>query len=217
MKIILDGEPVSQIRMKYSGRNGIGRIYDPREKIKKEIKKKIENQFKLHPKFIHPRVSFVFHMPIPKSLPKKTFSLYKSGLFKHEKKPDVDNFIKLYLDCMDTICFDGDQKVTLGPSIKLYHLNPKTIIIINEMQELLSPLEVDPLTWEALFGKECGKCSFSEMVSLPDSYTPNDLIHLRSSDNLCPYQKVDTSLIKSVVPHIKVSESLSLKQPHHQL
>lgn len=148
---MIDGEPVSQIRMKYSGRNGIGRIYDPREKVKKQIKKIIEVQHILYPKFLHPRVSFIFHMPIPKSTPKKLLTLYNSGLLKHEKKPDVDNFIKLYLDCMDGICFDGDQQVQLGPCVKLYHPQPKTIIFLNTSAEILKYDEIDREVWEYLF------------------------------------------------------------------
>ncbi len=178
MKIILPGNPVAQIRMKFSSRNGIGRVYDLRKKEKGHLKEVIGLKHVLYPCFVHPRVSFIFHMPIPKSLPKKHLWIYESGFLKHEKKPDVDNLIKLYLDCMDGICFDGDQKVSLGASVKLYHPFPKTIIVINETSELLSPLEVDPMTWFALFGKESGRCSSSEMDSLPDFYTPT---HLKSS------------------------------------
>lgn len=142
MKLIIPGEPIAQIRMKYSGRNGIGRIYDPREKEKKRLKKLIENLYGDNSHFKHPRISFIFHMPIPTSIPKKSLPSYQSGCLKHEKKPDVDNLIKLYLDCMDLICFDGDQKVSLGPCVKLYHPEPKTIIIIEETTELISSSEI---------------------------------------------------------------------------
>lgn len=172
MKIILPGTPIAQIRMKYSGRNGIGRIYDPREKDKRKLKEVIKIAYQSHPFIIHPHVSFIFLMPIPSSIPKKQLSIYESGLLKHEKKPDVDNFIKLYLDCMDGICFDGDQKVSLGSSIKLYHSSPKTIIIINETEEILSPQEIDPLTWVDLYGQEYDRCSSSETASPHDSYIP---------------------------------------------
>jgi Holliday junction resolvase RusA-like endonuclease len=202
MKLVLPGDPIAQIRMKYSGRNGIGRIYDPRQKEKKRIKEIIALDYIRYPMFSHPRVSFIFHMPIPKSIPRRLLSLYQSGLLKHEKKPDVDNFIKLYLDCMDGLCFDGDQKVSLGHCVKLYHPHPKTIIIINRTQELLSPLEVDPMTWFALFGKECGKCSFSEMASLHDSYTPTSLESLQCPDNSYPSQIIGTSEPMPSVPFL---------------
>ena len=183
MKIIIEGTPISQIRMKFSGRNGIGRVYDPREKQKREIKAIIKSKFVEQTQFQHPRVSFVFLMPIPKSTPKKELQLYNSGLLKHEKKPDVDNIVKLYLDCMDTILFDGDQKVVLGTCVKLYHPSPKTIILIEEMTSILKPNEIDPLTFLGLFSKEVGQSSSGETAYLPDSYNPFQLTNLQLQNN----------------------------------
>ena len=202
MKIVIDGEPVAQIRMKFSGRNGIGRMYDPRAREKDKIKDIISRNFVNFDRIPHPRVSFIFHMSIPKSIPKRRRAIYESGLLKHEKKPDTDNFIKLYLDCMDGICFDGDQKVMLGPSIKLYHPHPKTIIIINSTEELLSPLEVDSLTWNLLFGSESGKCSSSEMDALPDFYSPDRLESSQCSDKTYPQQTIPSSLLIPSIPQI---------------
>ncbi len=170
MKLIIPGEPVCQIRMKFSGRNGIGRVYDPREKQKRDIKSYIANSVGCIHHFTHPRISFIFHMPIPKSIPRKFVALYNSGLLKHEKKPDVDNFIKLYLDCMDGILFEGDQKVQLGSSVKLYHPIPKTIVLLSEEAQTLSPREVDFEAWTALSAKESDKCSYDEKDSLSGFY-----------------------------------------------
>src|ERR1043166_5204689 len=190
MKIIMEGEPIAQIRMKYSGRNGIGRIYDPRQKEKTKLKQLITNIHGSNPQFAYPRVSFVFHMPIPKSIPKRLLPRYNSGFLKHQKKPDTDNFIKLYLDCMDTICFDGDQRVSLGNSVKLYHPHPKTIIIINEMTEELSPFEIDPHTWAFLSAAKSDKQSSTEMAFLPDFYTPNHLGIWQSDHMTDPPQEI---------------------------
>lgn len=188
MKLILPGDPIAQIRMRYSGRNGIGRMYDPRAKEKTLIKSVIKDQWIGESVLHNPRVSFVFHMPIPKSIPKKLIAIYQSGMLKHEKKPDVDNLVKLYLDCMDTMVFDGDQSVCLGPCVKLYHPYPKTLIIINETEAILSPLEVDLCTWFALFGRESGRCSDSETASLDGFYTPDALIPVLSHDMFYPQQ-----------------------------
>ncbi len=175
MKIVLPGDPIAQIRMRYSGRNGIGRMYDPREKEKRKLKADIAGKSGNSPLLIHPFISFIFHMPIPKSIPKRLLPLYQSGFLKHEKKPDVDNLVKLYLDCLDPIVFDGDQKVTLGSCVKLYHSEPKTIIMLSETKEVLTPQEVDPLTALFLFGEEYGKYCSLEMVSLPDCSILNQL------------------------------------------
>ena len=187
MKLILEGDPVCQIRMKFSGRNGIGRLYDPRKKIKDMLKKTILLKFKEAPKFEHPRVSFVFHMPIPKSIPKKLLPLYNSGLLKHEKKPDSDNLIKLYLDCLDDICFEGDQKVSLGNSIKLYHPKPKTVIIIDEMTEILQQSEVDPATWLFLSEEQHGEQYSCEKDCPSDSCNQDELTRLQSFAKKLPH------------------------------
>lgn len=141
MKLILPGTPVAQIRMKYSGRNGIGRLYDPRAKEKNQIKKDLRTLREDMPHFSmfeYPHVIFVFNMPIPKSIPKKLLHQYQSGRLKHVSKPDVDNFVKLYLDCMDGIFFMGDQKVSLGPAVKLYSPIPQTRIYLTETGPSLS-------------------------------------------------------------------------------
>ena len=195
MKIVIDGCPVAQTRMRFSGRNGIGRVYDPRQKEKRSIKEFISVDFSNRDLFNHPRVSFVFHMPIPKSIPRRLASIYESGFLKHDKKPDTDNFIKLYLDCMDGILFDGDQKVSLGACVKLYHPHPKTIILINETTPILSPLEVDSATFLLLYGQESSKQSFSEMADLPGFCSPTPLELSKCLDmTILPRQNVPSDL-----------------------
>lgn len=142
MKIIIPGDPVSQARMRHSTFRGFSVCYDPRAKEKKNIRWQLRDYLKEH-QFQHPRITFMFHMPIPKSTPKRDLALYTSGLLKHEKKPDTDNLIKLYLDCLDGITFSGDQMVSLGPAVKLYHPEPKTIIWLTETSRILQPWELD--------------------------------------------------------------------------
>lgn len=158
MMITIEGPPVCQIRMKMSNRGGFTRLYDPRAKQKNDIKQMIFQKFS-EKKFEHPIVSFIFHMPIPKSVPKKLLPLYESGLLKHEKKPDGDNFIKLYLDCMDGIVFDGDQKVMIGSVIKLYHKDPKTLLIIHEGASSLCSQEQEFFSSAFLSALKSCECS----------------------------------------------------------
>ena len=88
-------------------------------------------------------------MPIPKGIRKRDEELYNSGLVKHVKKPDVDNLVKLYLDCLDGIVLEGDQKVALGPCVKVYHPEPKTVIWVHETTHTLTPRDLDVLTLDA--------------------------------------------------------------------
>ena len=151
MKIIIPGIPIAQTRMKYSSRGGFGRIYDPRAKEKDALKLQIAKLYDGE-KMVFPCLSFIFLMPIPKSIPKKLMPLYNSGLLKHDKKPDIDNFVKLYLDCIDGVVFDGDQRVSLGACVKLYHPEPKTLVFAHESSNQLLPSELSHEIWSALTG-----------------------------------------------------------------
>jgi Holliday junction resolvase RusA-like endonuclease len=142
MKIIIPGIPVPQARMKHSNRRGFVTTYDPKAKEKSLIRHILEASRNLN-SLDFPRISFLFHMPIPASIPKKQRSLYESGKLKHDKKPDVDNLIKLYLDCLDGIVIQGDQKVSLGPCLKIYHPEPKTVIWIHDTTQTVTPWELD--------------------------------------------------------------------------
>ena len=149
MKIVLPGIPVSQARMKHARRGNFVTTYDPKAAEKKDIRESLQdhvahlqNNFTLDA-FKNPRVSFVFHMPIPSGVRKRDLKLYQSGLLKHDKKPDVDNLVKLYLDCLDGIVLQGDQKVSLGPCVKVYHPEPKTFVYINETTNILQKKELD--------------------------------------------------------------------------
>ena len=172
MIITLDGEPISQTRMKFSSRGGFGRIYDPREKQKTAIKAIIRQKFAGFDSFIHPRISFIFHLPVLKSLSKKEKERLSSGMIKHEKKPDVDNFLKLYLDCLDGIAFDGDQKVSLGPCLKLYHPEPKTIIFIEESSQEVSYADMTMQMYRHLFSSESDVLHYAGKGDLPDLGRP---------------------------------------------
>jgi len=182
MKIIIEGIPIPQIRMRHATFRGFTTTYDPKAKEKKAIKQTLTSKG-LDGTYDFPRVSFIFYMPIPKSLTKKMISLYQSERLKHDKKPDVDNLIKLYLDCMDGIILQGDQKVSLGPCIKLYSPNPRTVIWINETASIITPQELD---CTFLSVEERDIPSFSEEVYLRDWNILGHSAHLQCLDNLAP-------------------------------
>ena len=142
VKLIIPGKPIPQARMRIWSKNGITRTYDPCH-AEKNSAKYVLLQYENKEYFKHPRISFIFYMPIPRSIAKKDEKLYNSGRLKHEKTPDVDNLIKLYLDCLDKIFLDGDQNVSLGPSIKLYSPQPKTVIWIYETTNVVARNELD--------------------------------------------------------------------------
>ena len=146
MKIVIPGIPVPQARMRHAKRGNFVTTYDPNAKEKESIRTILRCPAHREPsfqQFHHPRISFLFHMPIPSGIAKRDISLYHSGKLKHEKKPDTDNLIKLYLDCLDGIIIQGDQKVSLGSCVKVYNSDPKTIVWVNETEPTLQPWELD--------------------------------------------------------------------------
>ena len=147
--IEIPGIPVSQSRMRACSRGGFTRMYDPREKEKKAIRDFLNvKQFDILEG--HIRISFLFYMPIPESVTKKRRAVLSTGLIKHEKKPDVDNLIKLYLDVLDGILFHGDQRISLGFAVKLYSKEPKTVIFLQKTEEEIDPHELDQVASEFL-------------------------------------------------------------------
>lgn len=145
MKIIIPGKPIPQTRMRHCGI----RTYDPRAKEKKQIREFLKTQQNVL-SYKYPRISFLFHMPIPKTLPKRDVNTYNSGIVKHVKKVDIDNLVKLYLDCLTGIIIDKDETVALGSCVKVYHPEPKSIIWIHETQQIMTDMDFDIQSLDAL-------------------------------------------------------------------
>ncbi len=182
LKIVIPGNPVPQARMKGTARGGFVRMYDPKAKEKdliKHILKRINKNYS----FTYPRVSFLFDFPIPESTPKKLKALMETGLIKHDKKPDCDNLVKLYLDCMTQIIIDDDKNVSLGSVNKLYNKEPKTTILIRSTNQKIDPWEVDE---EFSLFEESSKSMSSETASQHDFYTASVRAPHICTDNLIP-------------------------------
>lgn len=139
MKIEIIGKPISQSRMRIRRFKNFSSVYDPNAKDKKSIRKTLE-EYRGDIIYDYPQVSFVFDLPIPASCSRKEYEEMKNGNVKHTKKPDIDNLIKLYLDCMTDIIIDADQKVELGPSVKVYSTEPKTTIYIFDRSKKIDSL-----------------------------------------------------------------------------
>jgi Holliday junction resolvase RusA-like endonuclease len=129
--IEIDGDPEPQSRMKFTQIGGFGRAYDPKAKQKDQIRNVLRSKADLHD-YKFPRISFLFMMPIPSGTSKKKLLEMQSERVKHIKRPDVDNLVKLYLDCMDGIVFERDEHVSLGLCVKVYSSKPRTVICIRE-------------------------------------------------------------------------------------
>lgn len=150
MQVIrIPGTPVSQARMKFTSRGSFARAYDPKARDKHIIRHYLQ-QYRTWQSYDYPRISFLFIMPIPSSTSNKIVEKYNKGMYKHDKKPDVDNLVKLYLDCLDGIIIEGDQRVSLGECIKVYGSDPSTLIYIQETKQEVSLEEIQALSLSAI-------------------------------------------------------------------
>lgn len=141
MRIEIPGEPAQQQRMRHFVRGGFAQVYDPDKKEKDFLKSYLESFLtENYPEYVfpkYPKISFYFYCSIPKSFPKKNLELAKKGFVRKITKPDTDNYIKLYLDCMNKILLQDDCQAIIGDAEKFYHAEPKTIIYIDECEEII--------------------------------------------------------------------------------
>lgn len=143
LAIEIPGEPLAQKRVRFRQvQQGKMWAYDPdaRDKIKIQhvIREAIERSGNTY-KFEYPDVSFVFYMHMPKTMRKGDKKLAEQELLRHVNKPDIDNLIKLYLDCMLKTVLTDDRMVAIAGAVKLYSPRPRTLIMIQEGSRVLSP------------------------------------------------------------------------------
>lgn len=139
LTIEIVGVPVSQGRPRLNRRGGA--VYDPNSQDKKRVRAILMERTREWGDWrppTYPEVSFVFYMPIPKSAPKRALEAYTSERLRHTNRPDVDNLIKFYLDCMKGNHLQDDSSVSIGYAIKLYSPLPRTLIEIQSKGAHLS-------------------------------------------------------------------------------
>ena len=91
-----------------------GFVYDPSSKDKKIAIQQIKEQFTGEPYTDALKIKFVFHIKRPKAhfrTGKYSNELKKTAPVYHTKRPDVDNYVKFYMDCMNKLVYLDDSQV----------------------------------------------------------------------------------------------------------
>lgn len=150
IQITIEGNPIPKARARVVRRGGLSISYDPKEKEKENVQKKMIDEsnkefFGKKGEIDHKPsnlamaefldVDIEFHMPIPKSFSNSKRIRIK-GTF-HNKKPDGSNLFKFYEDCANGILFKDDSKIVKASFKKVYSENPKTIITVKELKNCL--------------------------------------------------------------------------------
>lgn len=126
----LFGDPIAQIRPKFSKRGEFVQIYDPQSKLKEGFRWQIRSQYREDPLTIPIALDIIFYMPIPQSTSGIKKRQMANGVIQHIKKPDIDNLQKLVLDCLSKIVFHDDSQIVEIRAKKIYSNKTGTSIRI---------------------------------------------------------------------------------------
>lgn len=142
MRIEIPGKPLPQARMRLYMRGNRSLCFDPQGRDKVLIKRHIKAYIQEHyPDYQFPKcpqINFTFYMPIPKFTSKKVRKDAEIGNLRHIQKPDVDNLIKLYMDCLNDIAVHDDAQVCAITAAKFYHSEPRVIIEITDHPQIVN-------------------------------------------------------------------------------
>lgn len=137
MILIIPGKPVAQQRHRSCSKGGKSWLYDPCSSNKSKLKKLIKPLYDgktFEATSCIPLVSICVCMPITTSLNAAEKKLAAKELLFHTKKPDIDNFVKFYMDLLTGILFHDDACVQLGPCFKIYSPRPRTVIELKAVE-----------------------------------------------------------------------------------
>lgn len=135
MQIIIPGKPQSQTRTRYYVLNGNVIVYDPLSRQKKVTAKyileNIPEDFEL---ISDAKISFIFFFPMISGMRKRERELAENDSLLHSSKPDIDNLIKYYLDCLVGTVLSDDRGIHLERCYKIYSSSPRVLIDIQEIK-----------------------------------------------------------------------------------
>lgn len=137
-RLIIRGVPKAQKRAKFTNRGGFIRGYDPSVKDKSDIIAQIKMNAPEKP-FKDPlNIIMYFEMPRPNNhygTGKKVGMLKPNAPDLCDKKPDIDNLMKIVMDSMNKLYFRDDSLIVAVSAVKYYGDSPKTEIVILSIKE----------------------------------------------------------------------------------
>lgn len=113
MEFIVEGEPQGKARPRFSRRSGT--VYTPSKTA--EYEKEIRYSYlavsggKLIPAGSYAVVTVDAYFKIPKSYTKKKRLACEHNINRPDKKPDIDNILKVVLDALNGVAYEDDKQV----------------------------------------------------------------------------------------------------------
>lgn len=121
MEFVVHGKPQGKARPRFSIRSGT--VYTPKKTAiyeKKIAKAYVEAGGEKYPAGTYVRVQIQVYFPIPKSWPKSKRQDALENILRPDKKPDIDNILKVVLDALNRIAYEDDKQVVYVSCRKIY-------------------------------------------------------------------------------------------------
>lgn len=137
MKYQFNIEPVQQQRPRAT-RMGAGiRLYDPKKTkdFKNEVKR-IAKSFKATPIDDPCKIIVTFYRSNQKNVSKREIERREIGKSLPSKKPDLDNYLKSFLDALTGVMWTDDNLICEISAKKRYSINPRIELEIINLKEL---------------------------------------------------------------------------------
>lgn len=112
MEFVVEGEPQGKARPRFSRRSGT--VYTPSKtaKYEKEIRQAyIAAGGKMIPAGSYVAVTVDAYFEIPKSYTKRKRLDCEHNINRPDKKPDIDNVVKVVLDALNKVAYADDKQV----------------------------------------------------------------------------------------------------------
>lgn len=113
MEFIVEGQPQGKARPRFSRRSGT--VYTPSKtaRYEKEIRQAfLDAGGKMIPEGSYAIVIMNAYFEIPKSYAKGKRLACERNINRPDKKPDIDNVLKVVLDALNKVAYEDDKQVT---------------------------------------------------------------------------------------------------------
>lgn len=133
MKLVIEGDPIAKNRPRFKRVGSFVQTYDSQSKEKAQIKRKMLKElsnYSFSRRFQGAlSLTLNFFTKIPKSISKKKQKELIDA--PNAKRPDLDNYVKMYLDVMNKLIYEDDGQIFELRCKKLFSENPRVEIVVS--------------------------------------------------------------------------------------
>lgn len=140
--LAIGGEPFGKERPRVVRRGkGCSRAYTPAKTVayEKRVKMAYRDKYGRHISFgtndeLHLDIKAFYG--ISKSTPKYLVAMMLTGIIKPNKKPDIDNIIKIVADSLNSVAYKDDKQIVACSCQKFYASVPRVEISLSKINKV---------------------------------------------------------------------------------